>query len=317
MILFGILLLLACSYFIFRGLEMESKVSELSKSIDDLTRGIGGEVGVCVINERGELVYALNPDMKLIPASNVKLLTCAAALHILGPSYTYETKVCYSGTLVNGTLYGDIIVKGAGDPSITYEDIRKLAKNISSLIRLIEGDILVDEGIFDEEYVEESWEIEDLQYYYAARVSGLSVEKNVIKIVVSPGRREGDPARVDLIPKTSYVEVVNYVRTVGGDKSDVNARKVFDENKVILRGEIGVQSDPVEFVRTVEEPSLYFGNLLMESLELEGVVVRGTVRKGVLPEGAVEIGLIRSRPLSELVKEMMKRSDNMMADHLL
>ncbi len=314
----GILLLLSSLFTLLTEYKKVSKVNKLDKMINSSIEGLAdGKVGICVLDAEGNLIYALNPDLKLIPASNLKLFTGAAALLLLGPNYAYETKVYYAGTIKNGTLHGNLIVKGSGDPSLTYEDISKIAITVSKMVKAIEGNIIVDENIFDQKYVESSWDIEDLQYYYAARVSGLSVEKNVIRLVVYPGEKEREPARIELIPNTSYVKIINMVRTVSGSDSNIQARKALMENRIVLNGEIGVYSESMEFIRAIEDPPLYFGTLLRELLALNGVVVKGQVKKGILPANAIEIMKIKSKPLSELLRDMMKSSDNMMAEHLL
>ena len=143
----------------------------------------------------GRLVYSYNPDLQLIPASVMKVVTTATALELLGSEYHYRTSLEYDGTIADGVLKGNLYIKGSGDPSLGSSFIRGTKNFINDWvdavknagITKIEGSIISDERIFDNEGISVKWLREDLGNYYAAGSYGVSVFDNRYTLTLRSG----------------------------------------------------------------------------------------------------------------------------------
>lgn len=163
----------------------------------------GAQWGVEVISlDRGEILYSLNPTRLYMPASNNKILTAASALVRLGPDFRYETRIAAEGTIVDGVLEGNLVIVGSGDPSLAprFHDGDPLrvfkdwaAKLQEKGIRKIDGAIVGDARAFPPPYIGSGWEWDDLAYGYAAPVTALQFNENLITVEVSPEKPRGAP----------------------------------------------------------------------------------------------------------------------------
>ncbi|MCA1759884.1 MAG: D-alanyl-D-alanine carboxypeptidase, partial [Bacteroidales bacterium] len=143
-------------------------------------------IGIHVADlESEKTVFELNSNKLFIPASVLKLVTSAAALEILGPEYRFKTRVGYSGKIVKGTLHGDLIIIGGGDPALGSEYFKDhyfaphflepWAKQIRAAgIKRIQGNQVLDGSLYDSEKIPRTWIWEDMGNYYGAGPSALT-----------------------------------------------------------------------------------------------------------------------------------------------
>lgn len=245
--------------------------------------------GVYVETLDGQVLYDNNGDKCLTPASNLKLLTTAAALDILGGEYTYDTVVKAVGEIdKDGVLQGDLVIIGSGDPTLGAWHPEK-DKNSDWLleqwgnklkeagIKKINGRIIGDGRCFTEEYISGMWDYEDLPYWYAAGSSGLAMEENCFRIDIIAGENAGDPTSLKIIPDTSYVSFINNSTTVeAGGKS--NADILWRETEgYVYRVErtIAVDKKVIHERGSVWDGARYAAYLMKESLEKNGIDVSG------------------------------------------
>ena len=146
-------------------------------------------VGICVMDGNGKVLARVNADKMLVPASNMKLITTGAALHMLGPSHTFETSLAYDGNIENGILRGNLHIVGGGDPTLGSKDSiatpvertfavwEKMLRDAG--IRRIEGHIIGDGRSFEGMMEEPTWLWNDTGTYYGAGVSGLMFYENM------------------------------------------------------------------------------------------------------------------------------------------
>ena len=163
-------------------------------------------LSVCVHNiNKDSTVYTRNEDLAMLPGAVNKLFTTAAAYSRLGPKFTFETYLYYSGSIDRqGPLNGDIIVAGSGDPffcsdRFTYTDstFYRLTNAIRKLgIRRIEGHIYADTSLFEDEMIHPSWQWSDIGNGYGSGACGLNYNENSVDIHFKAGRRVGDPAQI-------------------------------------------------------------------------------------------------------------------------
>lgn len=291
--------------------------------------------GVEVTNLRtGRRLFQHNPDHLFTPASNTKLLTAAAALRRLGPSYRYETGLYVDGPIRNGVLRGNVIVRGSGDPTIGgYEQrsspmgvFRDWADSLKAAgISRIEGAIIGDDDPFSDVPLGDGWSWNDVPYSYAAEVNGLVFNTNAIDLEVQ-GRRPGMPAQITWTPlETDFVRVVNRTRTVPRDSSsEEEYDRPFGVNTFTVRSRVHPYETQQETL-TITEPTRYFTHVLRSVLLREGISVDGrSVDLDATPlapqygaDSVRQVGTYRSPPLHQIVRTMNRESQNLYAEQLL
>lgn len=280
--------------------------------------------GILVVSLRdGRTVYEQNADLMLIPASNQKLLTSAAALHRLGADFRFVTRLWIKGEIDSqGVLQGDLILQGSGDPTLLLKDIEAMAEAVEKAgIRRIDGYLLYDEGAFDGIRRGWDWAWDDEPYYYSPCLSAICVERNAVTVFASPGEKVGDPPRVRLSPPTEYLLLRNEATTSpAGSASTIYVTREHARNIAIVRGQIPIDARPdsARQALSVEEPPRYAMWLLREALEKRGISTRyRTSLPDRVPEGARLIHTHTSPPLSEILPLLNKPSDNLIAECLM
>lgn len=283
---------------------------------------------------RDEVLYSLNAERLLQPASNVKLFTVAAALHHLGPSFTYRTTVYATGPVEpGGRLRGDLVLEGRGDPNLSgrfYGDsvmhvFDRLAEALAAQgIKTVTGDLVGDNSYFAGPEMGEGWPWDTQQWWYSAQIDALSFNDNSITITAMPGPRVGSPARIRKIPDTSYVAVRNEARTVGGRSGGgISVHRNPESNVVEVGGEVPLSGSGASVSIAVDDPARFALSVFRERLLRGGIEVEGETRlveaefdltnKGRWTALATHV----SPPLSETVKVVNKRSQNFYAEQLL
>jgi D-alanyl-D-alanine carboxypeptidase/D-alanyl-D-alanine-endopeptidase (penicillin-binding protein 4) len=333
---------LATALFLVVVLSLTTASAENSLSYQKLADRIDAflghaESGKCTIAAKvvslktGEVVYERNGRRLMIPASNTKLFTTTAALHYLKPDFTVKTSFCFDGDLdEQGVLHGDLIIYGRGDPNISgrftdrpAEIFERVAETLQSLgLREVNGDIIGDDSYFDARYYG-PWPANDANKWYAARVSALSFNDNCIDICVTPADSPGEKPKIAQSPPTSYANVVNKAYTTSKRNNSVWAATGGDGSEVQVRGKIwtGKSEEILNF--PVETPALYTATVFKETLERKGVQVCGRAREledeigSAVPAGTVPVVDWQSYPLSEMIKVINKRSQNLHAELLL
>jgi D-alanyl-D-alanine carboxypeptidase/D-alanyl-D-alanine-endopeptidase (penicillin-binding protein 4) len=293
--------------------------------------------GVKIVSlDSSQTLFEHNAGKLLKPASNAKLFTGALALDRLGPDFRIKTSL-YSAARPDksGTLRGDLIVYGRGDPCFAerfhdgdYTNILRpvVEAVVAAGIKQIKGDLVGDESFFRGPPFGTQWTWDDLQRYYGAESSALSVQDNTVDLIFKPGARVGLPCRITTLPETSYLTFSNRTITMeAGSRRRISLYRPVGENVVHVSGWMPVDGTNWVDAVSVHRPALWFVTLLKEALAKHGIRVGGKVRtvdrleREVKPIDfgkLVELGSVSSRPLSEIVTRMMKPSQNLYA-HLL
>jgi len=237
----------------------------------------GGDYSIQVVEPgSGVTMYAYNAKKPLIPASNMKLITTAAALKYLGPNFEYKTQVA---------LYSDsLVVVGSGDPLLGDKDtddrhdrqagwvFEKIAQALRAQGVAEINDVIVDASIFDDQRVHPSWPARDYNKWYACEVCGLNYNDNCIEMTASNLR--GSIA-IEINPPTRFVETVNQVEAVSSGDEAVGSNRTTQPNKITVFGRCRTRQGP--FKVAIEQPAGFFGFLLTEHLRGAGIVVKGKV----------------------------------------
>jgi D-alanyl-D-alanine carboxypeptidase/D-alanyl-D-alanine-endopeptidase (penicillin-binding protein 4) len=279
--------------------------------------------GVHVVHlESGEEVYGWNADLPLMPASTMKVVTAATSLATLGPSYTFTTGVWRTGAVDDGVLDGDLVLVGGGDPTMTVERLWRLLREVrQDGVETVTGDLVFDDGFFDEPPVIPAWDsrrdMEEGPTYFPG-ISALELEFGQTGILVRPGPRIGAPAVVETeIPAGDYVKVDNGLVTGRSrSRSRVDLERVVGEGTLTfaLDGVLSSGAAPLRFRRAVPDPTAFTMAAVHELLDDVGITVRGTLRRGALPKGSRLVERAWSPPLGSVLADMNKHSSNFIAE---
>lgn len=279
--------------------------------------------------DRGEPIYELNSTRLYMPASNNKVLTTSAALVRLGPDFRYETQIVADGPIVDGTLKGNLVVVGSGDPSNAprfqeadpFRTFRDWASQLKQKgIRRIEGDLLGDEAAFEESLLGVGWEWDDLAYGFAAPVSALQFNENLETIEVAPGEKEGSPVSLKIQPLSTYLSIDNRVITAAaGTEADLVVVRSEGKEHLVLKGTMPLKGNPLKQTVSVESPTRFYLEAMKLVLQQEGIDVSHCSLKPVRGWNPPSLQLLwvhSSLPLSDIIKPLLKVSQNLYAETL-
>ena len=280
-------------------------------------------VGVKVVSlGTGEVLYEKDAEKLYHPASTMKLITAATALVKLSPNYRFRTTL-YADRLEGGRALGNIYLKGGGDPVFDSNDLGKMVERLAEMeTKDLRGDIVVDETYFDAIRRGKGWMWDDGPIGgYFSHLSALTINHNGVLVRISPGIEVGEPVSVHLDPPTQYMKIVNEATTVEASEAvRVKLKRKsgsVEENVLMIDGAMAIGQAEMNRRVDILDPALYCGTLLREMLAERGVTLQGTVRYGEVPEEAVEITQHVSPPLSRILWNMNKPSDNLIAELLL
>ncbi len=310
-----------------------SSPDELRGELDRIftDRGLKGvALGLRVVSVTdGKVLYSFHADEALIPASNVKLATTAAALHYLGADYQFTTRVSAGGAIdERGVLQGDLVIVGGGDPSISgrfYDGdptaaFRQWAEALRRRgLRTVTGDLVGDDRFFDRQYRHPSWPRGQEAYWYEAPIGALSLNDNCVDFTLSP-TTPGRVVGLSLSPPTDYLNFKNACLTRKGRSAPkVLFERARGSREVVLRGSVTTGVEKVTNYVTVDDPGEFFLTVLAQVLREEGIEVQGRARlvgvNEVLPSLTA---LVEHRSgLVESIRVANKRSQNFYAEQIL
>ena len=283
--------------------------------------------GVLVVDPvRGETLYARDADKLLVPASNQKILTSAVALDVLGPAFRFPTPVLASGPVRDGTLDGDLLIAGRGDPSVSDRvagdamyAVLALADSVAAGgVRRIRGRVLPHGNAFPDANIGYAWEYDDLSTSSGAAIDELLFNEGIATIRVRGAEHPGSPPHVQTAPAASYPRVRNEAITLprgtGRDSTpQLTAVKDTLRGEFVLSGRIA-PGDSASMTVTYRDPSEAYVAAVREALLARGI----TIGDSVLPPSQNAYGLfvMRSPPLSDILPWFMKPSQNQIGEML-
>jgi D-alanyl-D-alanine carboxypeptidase/D-alanyl-D-alanine-endopeptidase (penicillin-binding protein 4) len=304
--------------------------------------------GVKIISlASGQTVFADHADRLMSPASNSKLYTGALSLDRLGGDYRIETPIYAAGKISHGgTLHGDLIVVGHGDPSWNerlrgtnfWAILEPFATILTSAgVRRVDGDLIADATFFAGQPTGSGWLIDDLRHGNAGMISALTLDDNLAQVRIEPGPKIGAGCRVTLLQPGTGLIFSNQAFTVAANLTphielfhppDADARMLYVLGQLPLNG--GCEILDV----AVPQPADWFANALKQALARHRIVISGRARSVAWPHGvpgdqagtemerwdgraALRLGVVTSPPVRELVLNFMKPSQNLEADLLL
>lgn len=300
-----------------------------------LTRALGdsawrwAHVGVLVVPLGDSIALVRHDDERLfVPASNMKLVTGAAALEALGPAYRFRTEVWAGGPVRDGVLEGDLVVRGLGDPSWSpnagLDPFARLGAWADSLrrrgIHRVRGRIVADLSAFPDEPAPLGWALEDLVWAYGAAVPALVFHDGMAVLAARAGV-PGDTARLTLAPDLGVLRVRNELRTDPTARTaEVEIRRALGSDELIVHGVVPADTATRSWRVALPDPALAFVAALRRSLVDAGLPVEGglAVADATAPPLRRHLLFVdRSPPLAELLGRMLKPSQNQWAELFL
>lgn len=283
------------------------------------------EIGVEIVKLSGETpqtVFKHNSDIPLIPASNLKLITTAAALDKLGADFQFRTLLVQRGN--------DLILVGDGDPTLgDAEMLRKSGWDVETVfaswadglkklgITSIDN-LYVDDSVFDQQFAHPSWPADQLHKRYVAQVGGVNLNANCVDFYLRPN---GTGQRVAYVtkPATGYVNVTN--ECIGASENAVWLSRVLGGNSVVLKGRVPrANSEPISV--TIDDPPLFAATVLAETLKKNGIEVKGkverdrTVRARLGKDPGLRVMCAHNTKLIDVLSRANKDSMNLYAEAL-
>lgn len=307
----------------------------LARDIDQLIDGDSGKArwGVFVFSLKdGRVLYARAADKLFTPASNMKIYTTAVALDLLGSDYRWRTSV-YTSTQPtgDGVIDGDLILYGRGAPDLDSKDGEGIAALADQLyrrgVRRVRGDIIGDESYFRGEMYGVGWQWNDLQWYYGAQPSALSIDENAVEVTLGPGNQTEGPASVVVTPNDNRLQVTNNATTGARDAATtVGIKRGLSTNEVVVWGEFPIAGHAYSAFLSIHNPALRAATVFKHLLSARGIQVDGNVesRDFRVPESkqfdaqkGIELAKIESATLGEIVHRTNKQSNNLYAELIL
>ncbi len=285
----------------------------------------------------GQVLYRRNAGRLFKPASNLKIVTGAAALVALGPAFRWRTPVLAAGPVRGDTLDGDLLVAGRGDPSLSQrvaggDDVlaalRPWADSLRAHgVRVVRGRVAGDGSYFPDPVLGEGWMWDDLPFYYAAPIGALQFNEAVAVLEVTPGAAAGEPAAVRILPALAPLRLFAEVVTAPAESS--LAQITFDRtpftDSVIVRGRISAGRAPWRSTVSVPDPTRYFEAALTQALAESGIEILGRAAAAIAAtqsplaarDSADTLFVWQSITLRELLPHFEKPSQNQIGEALL
>lgn len=302
----------------FPVVELERLPKRLQRILDDPVLQDARLSALVVEADSGRLVFARRPDSLANPASVSKIFTTAAALCLLHPDYRFRTALFTTGELTDGRLRAPLYLKGYADPFLVDERLLLLALKLRARgLQELAAPLVVDDSFFDDERRGPGWEQEHGSDAYLAPVGALGIDFNSIQVLVFPGPRNGTPARVEFLPHSGYLlPAVRVVTSPRRTRISIDVEPAGRRDRVRIRGRIARRSPGWWERCLVTRPARNAGQVLCWALHQAGISGRCRVRRGLVPARAHLLLDTWSPPLSELIRNVNKYSQNFMAEIL-
>jgi serine-type D-Ala-D-Ala carboxypeptidase/endopeptidase (penicillin-binding protein 4) len=306
---------------LLKPLEVSQKAEDiaLAKKIDELiekSEFSNARWGVFAVSlQDGRVIVARDAQKLFTPASVQKILTSSVALDKLGADFRWKTRVLAEKQIEDGSLNGDLILYGQGAPDFSAEGVENLVVQLQSKgLKKIKGNIVGDDSYFKGDAVGDGWTWNDLQWYYGAEASALTINYNQVTVTLQDGKPKVEPS-------TDYIQLSGDVKPAeNGEVDAVGLKRDLAQNNVYVYG----NGKNLDARIAVENPALWSAKILKEALEKKGIAVEGEAKSAswktenkLNAETAVELASIESQTLGEIVRRMNKDSVNLYAELIL
>jgi D-alanyl-D-alanine carboxypeptidase/D-alanyl-D-alanine-endopeptidase (penicillin-binding protein 4) len=298
--------------------------------------------GVAVVDDRGRLLYGRNADRLFLPASTLKLVVSVVAAALLPPDWTVRTSLYATGPVTGGAVRGDLVLYGRGDPTMSRRcygldttragacetdpiaPLRHLAETLKARgVRRVEGDVVGDGSWFEPTLVYRAWDNYDLNWWYAAPVSGLGVNDNSLDITWAGGAAVGQPPQITFWPPWAGVTLENRAVTAAGDgNTTIDFFREPGTLRLWAQGQVAQTAAGATEHFALPDPNLYAARALRVALADAGISVQGATRSTTdstlfaAARQAPPLAEVTSRPLRDWIFPILNSSQNWFAEML-
>jgi serine-type D-Ala-D-Ala carboxypeptidase/endopeptidase (penicillin-binding protein 4) len=340
-------LFLAMALSIASGADLKIKIDELLSKTPAMSNAFAGIQVVSLAN--GRVLYEYNQDRLFTPASNTKLFTTALALAKLGPQYRFKTQVGSETRIdANGTLVGDLIFVGGGDPTLSgreypyqyhpgspagadysFRAVEELADQlVAQGLKRVDGDVVGDDRRYVWEPRVDGWSNGDALWEYGAPVSALILNDNSFAVTIRPSAHAGELARIALSPNFEYFSIDNRVRTETGVVRKIGMDRGTNGRQLHIAGVIPAGDGGMTELLAVDDPAVYAAEVLRDALLRRGIAIHGqAIARHRFSDDAADsaqppalrfvLAEKMSPPLSEILRVVDKVSQNLHAEVML
>jgi D-alanyl-D-alanine carboxypeptidase/D-alanyl-D-alanine-endopeptidase (penicillin-binding protein 4) len=294
-------------------------INQLNNSINHALQKVSpySKIGISIKSMKyGDALYNRNEKTLFVPASTLKVLTAEAALLFLGPQYTFKTRIVTDArNSDNSTLHGNIYLINSGDPTLTYADLADLVNALRARgIRSISGNVFIDNSAYDAVTTGPGWLWNDKRFCYAAPISASIINHNCLSFRVNPASRSGSTAHVVTDPHTYYANIQNSVVTRSHASRTCYVRVDGARGGTIaISGCLAKGHSGAGVSSVINDVVQYNKSLLNDLMLRNGIEVQGTIEEGNVSSPTTELARHDSKPLHDLINDMLKMSDNIIA----
>ncbi|MBZ0199502.1 MAG: D-alanyl-D-alanine carboxypeptidase/D-alanyl-D-alanine-endopeptidase [Ignavibacteriaceae bacterium] len=312
------------------------RYASLHTKIDSLLndpRFGNAHLGVLIKSQSsGKVLYERNAGKLFMPASNEKILTTSGALIKLGTDFKFKTLLTYSGVIQDSLLNGDLIVFGDGDPTLysrfykTPDEVfhrwAKLLKQNG--VKKISGNIIGDDNAFDDEPIGYGWSHDGLDSWYSAEISALQFNENYVDLVITPPSDKNSNCTITPNVNSSYFNIIDSTVVTDAGYGYLNVSRAYGTNDILISGRVKKNSSKIYRSPSIENPTKFYVTVLKEVLESEGIKVIGNAvdcdeinNWNHNADDFISIDTLYSPPLKDILKGLMKRSQNLYAETMV
>lgn len=302
------------------GLSLPVKANEY---IDNMMKIISPAQSQIAVNiwdvSNGKTVYRINDQTLMLPASIQKVITAVAASNQLGKTFQYETSLTYDGAINDGTLNGNLYLHFQGDPTLKRAHLTTLINQLTELkISQISGDVTLIAHASNQTRAP-GWAWDDLGICYAAPVSNFIIDRNCAKATLSP-TEERSTVKVKSIYPINIKTTAEFDPTIPVKDAQMHFCELhmqrFDGNHYKIEG-CYPGKKPIRLAIAVNDPKLYSQQVISDLLTQKGIQFTEVKTAENAPTTQTVIATHYSKPLPDLLKIMLQKSDNLIADSLL
>jgi len=299
----------------------EKNINGIQWAVDEI---LGKDHVTVTIRDRenGTELYSFRGKHLMRPASNMKLISGAAALSILGESYKFKTEIYIDGHIENGVLHGDLYIKGGGDPTLNEESFKQFASQLKTYgINAIQGDLVGDDTLFPGETLPPGVDDEGETFCWGARISAISMspdgDYDASSIIVTANPNEvGEKPSFQVIPHLCGHEITNEAITVAaGEENTFEVLRTLGTNQIVISGNLP-QGEVAKAWVSLQNPTINTLQFMKYIFEQQGIEFQtsSSIKQGAVPSSAELIYTHDSPTVAEMFPAFMKFSNNSIAD---
>ncbi len=305
-----------------RPLPHENRSGKINTIIAALIRKFKGyNIGIAIRSlSNGRILYQQNAYINYIPASTLKLFTAVAALDYLGPHFTLDTQFLIEHTpkIEQGILKGNLYIQFSGDPNLTLAHLQRMISALKNHgIKKIQGNIVIDDTALDKLTWPRGRVQNDKISCFAAPVTATIINRNCFNLNVKPNKRQNKPAVITTNRNLGII-IDNHVVTQKYAPSalDIKPIQVSANNRYAVTGHLPLHVKPHSIAVALQRPNLASQKIL-RCLFTQNHIHYNQMIHGETPKNARVLITNHSPDLAHLIKHMLKKSDNLIADSLL